>query len=159
MRGSTVTILVIRMAYHCHGYTLSWRTILESAGFVPQAWITISSSAKREILTFSSKRAPQNGKARYCPAWGGEREMCSLCCAACSQDSRLPAEFDVSAVLKRGGSAGDANLLAVMVVRWSDGSYLEDQDQWWLSGIHRDVTLLARPQVRRGAAARQQQHG
>lgn len=33
-------------------------------------------------------------------------------------------------------------------MRWSDGSYLEDQDHWWLSGIHRDVLLLAKPEVR-----------
>lgn len=33
----------------------------------------------------------------------------------------------------------------VKVMRWSDGSYLEDQDHWWLSGIHRDVFLLAKP--------------
>ncbi|MEX2365238.1 MAG: glycoside hydrolase family 2 TIM barrel-domain containing protein, partial [Pseudohongiellaceae bacterium] len=58
-----------------------------------------------------------------------------------SQDSRLPAEFDVSAYVR----AGD-NRLAVMVLRWSDGSYLEDQDMWWLSGIFRDVTLLTKPQ-------------
>lgn len=32
-------------------------------------------------------------------------------------------------------------------MRWSDGSYLEDQDHWWLSGIHRDVLLLAKPKV------------
>ncbi|PMM25975.1 beta-galactosidase [Vibrio lentus] len=59
-----------------------------------------------------------------------------------SQDSRLPAEFDVSDYLQ----AGD-NILAVMVLRWSDGSYLEDQDMWWLSGIFRDVTLLRKPKV------------
>ncbi|CAN0916971.1 lacZ [Linum grandiflorum] len=39
------------------------------------------------------------------------------------------------------------NILAVQVLRWSDGSYLEDQDHWWLSGIHRDVLLLSKPQV------------
>lgn len=39
------------------------------------------------------------------------------------------------------------NVLAVQVFRWSDGSYLEDQDHWWLSGIHRDVLLLSKPQV------------
>ncbi|MFA0015406.1 beta-galactosidase [Vibrio lentus] len=59
-----------------------------------------------------------------------------------SQDSRLPAEFDVSDYLQ----AGD-NTLAVMVLRWSDGSYLEDQDMWWLSGIFRDVALLRKPKV------------
>ena len=54
--------------------------------------------------------------------------------------SRLPSEFDV------GGCCGRAsNVLAVRVHQWSSGSYLEDQDMWWLSGIFRDVTLLARP--------------
>ncbi len=57
-----------------------------------------------------------------------------------SQDSRLPAEFDLSPYLVDG-----ENHLAVMVMRWSDGSYLEDQDMWWLSGIFRDVTLLSLP--------------
>ena len=59
-----------------------------------------------------------------------------------SQDSRLPAEFDLSAFVKVG-----ENSLAVMVLRWSDGSYLEDQDMWWLSGIFRDVTLLTKPKT------------
>ncbi|CAI5499840.1 unnamed protein product [Closterium sp. Naga37s-1] len=47
---------------------------------------------------------------------------------------------------EREGEGEGENVLAVMVVRWSDGSYLEDQDHWWLSGMHRDVTLLCRPQ-------------
>ena len=50
--------------------------------------------------------------------------------------SRLPAEFDVSAIVRRGAS----NLLSVRVHQWSSGTYLEDQDMWWLSGIFRDVT-------------------
>ncbi|WED21262.1 beta-galactosidase [Vibrio sp. JC009] len=57
-----------------------------------------------------------------------------------SQDSRLPAEFDLTSYLAEG-----ENTLAVMVLRWSDGSYLEDQDMWWMSGIFRDVTLLSKP--------------
>lgn len=59
-----------------------------------------------------------------------------------SQDSRLPAEFDLTPFLK-----GGQNCLFVMVLRWSDGSYLEDQDMWWLSGIFRDVTLLSKPKL------------
>lgn len=58
-----------------------------------------------------------------------------------SQDSRLPSEFDLSPYLVAG-----ENTLAVMVMRWCDGCYLEDQDMWWLSGIFRDVTLLSKPQ-------------
>ena len=53
-----------------------------------------------------------------------------------SEDSRTPAEFNITRYLKDG-----ENLLAVEVYRWSDASYLEDQDFWRLSGIFRDVTL------------------
>ena len=60
-----------------------------------------------------------------------------------SQDSRLPAEFDLTPYLQ----AGD-NKLCVMVLRWSDGSYMEDQDMWWLSGIYRSVRLLNKPAQR-----------
>ena len=56
--------------------------------------------------------------------------------------SRLPHEFDVTKLVKPG-----ANLLAVRVYQWSAGSYLEDQDMWWLSGIFRDVSLVALPTV------------
>ncbi|WP_330924910.1 beta-galactosidase [Candidatus Sororendozoicomonas aggregata] len=57
-----------------------------------------------------------------------------------SQDSRLPAEFDLTDFLQAG-----ENSLSVMVMRWSDGSYLECQDMWWLSGIYRSVRLLNKP--------------
>ena len=57
-----------------------------------------------------------------------------------SQGSHLPSEFDVTPFLQPG-----RNTLAVQVFQWSDGSYLEDQDQWRLSGIFRDVFLIARP--------------
>jgi len=63
-----------------------------------------------------------------------------------SQDSRLPAEFEITEYCHPCGSEKN-NVLAIQVFRWSDGSYLEDQDHWWLSGIHRDVLLLAKPQV------------
>ena len=45
-------------------------------------------------------------------------------------------------------SADEENVLAVRVIRWCDGSYLEDQDHWWLSGIHRDVELQSVPKKR-----------
>ena len=57
-----------------------------------------------------------------------------------SQNSMSPAEFDVTSYLKAG-----RNKLAVEVYRWSDGSYLEDQDMWRLSGIFRPVQLWVRP--------------
>jgi beta-galactosidase len=58
------------------------------------------------------------------------------------EDSFTPAEFRITPFLKPG-----PNLLAVQVIRWCDGSYLEGQDFWRLSGIFRSVTLLARPQA------------
>ncbi len=57
-----------------------------------------------------------------------------------SQNSMSPAEFDVTPYIKAG-----RNRLAVEVYRWSDGSYLEDQDMWRLSGIFRSVQLWVRP--------------
>ena len=59
-----------------------------------------------------------------------------------SQGSMTPAEFDITAYVKIG-----ANTLAAEVYRWSDGSYLEDQDFWRLSGIYRDVILYAQPNL------------
>ena len=58
-----------------------------------------------------------------------------------SRGSRLPAEFEVGELLRPGVE----NVLAVRVHQWSSGSYLEDQDMWWLSGIFRDVALIGRP--------------
>lgn len=60
-----------------------------------------------------------------------------------SQGSKTPAEWDITDYLKAG-----ENTLAVEVYRWSDGSYLECQDFWRISGIERDVFLYATPQVR-----------
>lgn len=51
--------------------------------------------------------------------------------------SRLPSEFNITDLVK----AGD-NDITVRVYKWSDGTYLEDQDMWWLSGIYRDVELI-----------------
>lgn len=59
-----------------------------------------------------------------------------------SKGSRIPAEFDITSHVRFG-----RNVLAVRVYQWSDGSYLEDQDMWWLSGIFRDVALLALPKT------------
>lgn len=56
--------------------------------------------------------------------------------------SKTPAEFNVTTLLKKG-----VNQLAVQVYRWHDGSYMEDQDFWRLSGIERDVFLQAYPKL------------
>lgn len=57
-----------------------------------------------------------------------------------SKVSRITSEFDITSFLKVG-----ENDLSVRVYQWSDGTYLEDQDMWWLSGIFRDVELFTQP--------------
>ncbi len=59
-----------------------------------------------------------------------------------SEDSKVAAEFDITKYLKKG-----RNLIAMQVMRWCDGSYLEDQDFWRLTGIAREVYLYARPKA------------
>lgn len=59
-----------------------------------------------------------------------------------SQGSKLPAEFDITQFVKQG-----KNTIALEVYRWSDGSYLECQDFWRISGIERDVYLISRPRL------------
>ncbi len=59
-----------------------------------------------------------------------------------SQGSRTPAEFNISPFLRTG-----TNTVILKVFRWSDGAYLEAQDHWDLSGIHRDVFLFAEPKA------------
>ncbi len=61
-----------------------------------------------------------------------------------SEGSKTPTEFDVTRYVRPGGK----NLLAIEMYRWSDGSYLEDQDFWRLSGIERPVYLYAEPGTR-----------
>ena len=54
-----------------------------------------------------------------------------------SKDARTPAEFDVTTLVRHG----EPNELIAVVVRWSDASFVEDQDQWWQAGISREVYL------------------
>ena len=93
---------------------------------LPEGW---TENRRRVFLSFEGVDS-----AFYC--WvNGQR-------VGYSQDSRLPAEFDITEVLVPG-----KNVVAAQVMRWSDGSYLEDQDHWWLSGIHRDVILYMKEAV------------
>jgi beta-galactosidase len=59
-----------------------------------------------------------------------------------SEDSKTPAEWNITQYLKEG-----ENIIALQVYRWSDGSYLECQDFWRISGIERDVFLFATPEI------------
>lgn len=86
-------------------------------------------------------------------AWQGRRTILSIGSAESvvyvwlngtpvgfGKDSRLASEFDVTAHLVSG-----VNVLALAVVQWSDATWLEDQDQWWLPGLHRSISLLSTP--------------
>ena len=57
-------------------------------------------------------------------------------------DSRLPSEYDVGDHVVRG-----TNEIAIVVIRFSAHSYVEDQDQWWMAGLHRSVWVESRPPV------------
>lgn len=59
-----------------------------------------------------------------------------------SKDSCLPAEFDLTPFLRAG-----ENELSALVIQWSDATFVEDQDQWWLAGLYREVYLYSTPQV------------
>ncbi|MEU0966876.1 glycoside hydrolase family 2 TIM barrel-domain containing protein [Streptomyces sp. NPDC005917] len=90
---------------------------------LPDGW----SDAERVLLRF-------DGVESLFRVWVNGVEIGS------ASGSRLAHEFDVTSAVRPGD-----NVVAVRVHQWSAASYLEDQDQWWLPGIFRDVTLLARP--------------
>jgi beta-galactosidase len=58
-------------------------------------------------------------------------------------DSRLASEYDISPFVREG-----MNLVSITVCRYSAQSYVEDQDQWWMAGLHRDVFIEAQPLLR-----------
>jgi len=60
--------------------------------------------------------------------------------AGYSKGARIQSEYDITNLCRQG-----TNTMTVRVFQWSDGTYLEDQDMWWLSGIFRDVELYTRP--------------
>ena len=68
--------------------------------------------------------------------------FCNGIRAGFAKDSRTAVEFDLSPLLREG-----ENQLSVVVIRWSDGSHLEDQDHWWMAGIHRSVYLRSTEKV------------
>ncbi|MGA6227187.1 glycoside hydrolase family 2 TIM barrel-domain containing protein [Streptomyces umbrinus] len=90
---------------------------------VPADW----SDAERVVLRF-------DGVESLFRVWVNGVEIGS------ASGSRLAHEFDVTSAVRTGD-----NVVAVRVHQWSAASYVEDQDQWWLPGIFRDVTLIARP--------------
>ena len=64
-----------------------------------------------------------------------------------SQDSCLPCEFEITHMFRENETTADRHLLALRVMRWCDGSYLEDQDKWWLSGVYREIYIIKKGKV------------
>lgn len=94
---------------------------------LPQRWLDIIAEGGRVFLVFEGVNSAFH-------VWlNGEL-------AGYSQGAHLPSEFDITELVRPGG-----NTLVVQVYQWSDGSYLEDQDMWRLSGIFRDVYLVCTP--------------
>jgi beta-galactosidase len=56
-----------------------------------------------------------------------------------SKDSRLPSEFDITPFVE----FGRANVVCAAVIKWSDATFIEDQDQWWMGGLHREVYVYS----------------
>jgi beta-galactosidase len=106
-----------------------------------EATTTITPSSKRSSYTLLL-----HGIESACFVyWNGE--LIGFC-----KDSRLPSEFVIPhhhLVVGVGGASQHhhptSHVLHLVVVRWSDGSYVEDQDHWWMAGVHRSVELIRRP--------------
>jgi beta-galactosidase len=92
------------------------------------------------------------------PSWKGRRTVLHIgsaesCClvyvngafAGAGKDSRLPQEYDITAFLTENDPSDSSglNTVCLKVVRYSDASYIEDQDQWWFGGVHRSVFLYS----------------
>ncbi|MDR1596540.1 MAG: DUF4981 domain-containing protein [Treponema sp.] len=92
------------------------------------------------------------------PSWKGRRVVLHIgsaesCClvyvnglfVGAGKDTRLPQEYDITPFLTENGPSGgpERDILCLKVVRYSDASYIEDQDQWWFGGIHRSVFLYS----------------
>ncbi|NSC25142.1 DUF4981 domain-containing protein [Streptomyces albus subsp. chlorinus] len=107
---------------------------------LPQDWpLSAADAALRDGATGAEDSAGETllrfeGVESCARVWLNGQELGTF------QGSRMPHEFAVGSLLRPRG-----NVLAVRVHQWSAGSYLEDQDMWWLPGIFREVTLLHRP--------------
>ena len=91
---------------------------------IPENW-----DGKRIVLTF-------RGVDSFFYVWVNGKKV------GMSKGSRIVSEFDITDVVNVG-----TNVIAVQVMKWSDATYLEDQDMWWLSGIFREVSLTAEAAV------------
>ena len=142
--------------WEMHGYGTP---IYVSAGFPFRIDPPRVTSTPRETYTSYLERNPVGSYRRHFmipAAWDGRRVFIHFAGVQSafyvwvngqkvgySQGSMMPSEFDITDYIIKG-----ENQLSVEVYRWCDGSYLEDQDMWRTSGIHRDVFLYTTADVR-----------
>ncbi|MDR6529477.1 beta-galactosidase [Caulobacter rhizosphaerae] len=142
----------------------SWKTIKVPALWQTEGYdqprynnITYPFPANRPLIPHATNPVGSYRRSFEIPAgWSGQAVILHIGAAGSayqvwvngveagySEDSKLPSEFDVTKLLK----PGQPNIVAIQVHRWSDGSYLEDQDFWRVSGIERSVYLKAVPKA------------
>lgn len=148
------------------GYDVSsWKTIKVPAMWQAEGYdqarynnITYPHPANRPLIPHETNPVGSYRRTFEIPAgWAGQDVILHIGAAGSayrvwvngveagySEDSKLPSEFDITALLK----PGQPNVVAVQIHRWSDGSYLEDQDFWRVSGFERSVWLKAVPKAR-----------
>lgn len=147
------------------GYDVSaWKTIPVPADWQAHGYdqprynnITYPFSANRPLIPHATNPVGSYRRdVTLPPGWSGQDVILHIGAAGSAyhvwvngrqvgyaEDSKLPSEFDVTAFVKPG-----TNVIAIEVYRWSDGSYLEDQDFWRVSGIERSVWMMAAPRAR-----------
>ncbi len=147
------------------GYDVSgWKTIKVPAMWQTEGYdqarynnITYPFPANRPLIPHATNPVGSYRRTFEIPAnWSGQDVILHIGAAGSayqvwvngaeagySEDSKLPSDFDVTRLLRPG-----RNVVAIQIHRWSDGSYLEDQDFWRVSGIERSVYLIAAPKAR-----------
>ena len=141
-----------------------WKTIKVPALWQAEGYdqprynnITYPFPANRPLITHATNPVGSYRRTFQVPAgWSGQDVILHIGAAGAAyrvwvngrevgyaEDSKLPSEFDVTGFVRPG-----ENLVAIQVHRWSDGSYLEDQDFWRVSGIERSVYIKAVPAAR-----------
>ena len=139
----------------------SWKTIKVPADWQTQGYdqprynnITYPFPANRPLIPHATNPVGSYRRDLELPAgWSGQDVILHIGAAGSayrvwvngqevgySEDSKLPSEFDITRVARPG-----RNTVAIQIFRWSDGSYLEDQDFWRVSGIEREVFVMAVP--------------
>jgi beta-galactosidase len=142
----------------------TWRTIKVPADWQAQGYdqprynnITYPFPANRPLIPHATNPVGSYRREVDVPAsWAGQDVILHIGAAGSayyvwtngesvgySEDSKLPSELDVTRFVRPG-----RNTIAIQIFRWSDGSYLEDQDFWRVSGIEREVFLMAAPKTR-----------